>query len=153
MTVRERWGPGALGWLWAAVAVTVAGVVLMAWMLYRESQTDIVPWAKPARVDGEVVHLSYVGSECRDRVTVEVDEGRRRVVLTVRETVTARSCSDLGVSYDLEVRLDRPWATASSSTARAWVRRTSVTPTVPSRRRADPAFSGGDGRRRTLDRS
>jgi hypothetical protein len=86
----------------------VAGGVLMAWMLYRESQTDIVPWTKPARVDGEVVHLSYVGSECRDRVTVEVDEGRRRVVLTVRETVTARSCSDLGVSYDLEVRLDRP---------------------------------------------
>jgi hypothetical protein len=108
MTVTERWGRSAVGWLWAAVAVTVAAALLLAWLLYRESRTDPVPWAKPAQVDGEVVRISYVGSECRDRARVDVQEDRRRVVLTVRETVTALSCSEVGVSYDLEVRLDRP---------------------------------------------
>ena len=108
MTVRERWGAAAVGWLWAAVAVTVAAALLLAWLLYRESQTDPVPWTKPARVDREVVRLSYVGSECRDGASVDVEEDRRQVTLTVQETVTARSCSDVGVTYALEVRLDRP---------------------------------------------
>jgi hypothetical protein len=94
--------------LWAAAAVTVAAAVLLAWLLYRQSQVDQVPWTKPAQVDGDVVRLTYVGSECRDDVSVDVEEDRRQVVLTVRETVRARSCSDVGVAYEVEVRLDRP---------------------------------------------
>lgn len=108
MTVRERWGPAAVGWLWAAVAVTVVAALLLAWLLYRESQTDPVPWTKPAQVDGEVVRLSYVGSACRDAARVDVEEERGQVTLTVQETVRDGSCPMVGVPYDLEVRLSRP---------------------------------------------
>lgn len=55
------------------------------------------PWDKPAQVDGEVVHLTYLGSECRDDATVRVEEDSRQVILTVEETDHSRSCSDVGV--------------------------------------------------------
>ena len=89
------------------VAASVIGVLgAAAW--YFLGQSEPAPWNKPARVDGAVVQLTYTGSECRDGAQADVDEGSERVTITVRETVRARSCSDVGVSYDLRVRLDAP---------------------------------------------
>jgi hypothetical protein len=69
-----------------------------------------VPWNKPATVDGSLLRLTYIGSgsECRDSADAEVKEDSTRVVVTVRETVRARSCRDVGVAYELDVRLDAP---------------------------------------------
>jgi hypothetical protein len=61
-------------------------------------------------VDGATVRVTYTGSECRDAADVNVDEDSTRVVLTVRETVHATSCSEVGVLYDVVVRRDAPLA-------------------------------------------
>ena len=103
-----RWETGAALWVGGVVAALLAVAVLVTWTVSRAGDTRPVPWDKPAVVDGEVVHLTYVGSECRDGATVDVQEEADRVVLTVRETDHSRSCSDVGVTYELEVRLDAP---------------------------------------------
>jgi len=93
-----------LGILAAASALAVAGAV--GW--YLLGQSEPVPWNKPARVDGAMVRLTYTGSECRDSADADVEEDPARVVVTVRETVRARSCNDVGITYELDVRLDAP---------------------------------------------
>lgn len=75
---------------------------------YLLGHSEPVPWNKPATVDGSLLRLTYIGSECRDSADAEVKEDTTRVVVTVRETVRARSCSDVGVAYELDVRLDAP---------------------------------------------
>lgn len=84
------------------------GGVLLVWTVVHAVATEPVPWDKPAQVDGAVVHLSYLGSECRDGASVDVEEGAARVVVTISETVYSRSCSDVGAPYEHEVRLDAP---------------------------------------------
>jgi len=98
--------PRFLTVLAAASALGVMGVA--AWYIFGQSEPT--PWNKPATVDGAIVRLTYTGSECRDGADVDVDEDSTRVVITVRETVRAMSCSDVGVPYDVEVRLDVPLA-------------------------------------------
>lgn len=89
------------------VAAAVIGVLsLAAWWIFGQSEPT--PWNKPARVNGAVVQLTYTGSECRDGAGADVDEDSERVTITVTETVRAMSCSDVGVSYDIQVRLDAP---------------------------------------------
>ena len=97
-----RWETGAALWVGGIVAVLLAVAVLATWTVSRTGDTHPVPWDKPAEVDGEVVHLTYVGSECRDGATVDVQEDADQVVLTVQETDHSRSCSDVGVTYDLD---------------------------------------------------
>jgi len=63
-----------------------------------------------ALLAGATVRLTYTGSECRDGADAEVDEDSTRVVITVRESVQAMSCTDVGVLYDVEVRLNAPLA-------------------------------------------
>jgi hypothetical protein len=96
--------------LWIVVAaVCVLGVVgIAAWSLFVQS--DPKPWNKPANVDGAIVRLTYTGSECRDGADVAVDENATRVVITVSETTRARDCSDVGVTYDIQLQLDEPLA-------------------------------------------
>jgi hypothetical protein len=103
-----RWETGAALWVGGVVAALLAVAVLVIWTVSRAGDTRPVPWDKPAELDGDVVHLTYVGSECRDGASVDVQEDAAHVVLTVRETDHSRSCSDVGVTYDLEVRLDAP---------------------------------------------
>jgi hypothetical protein len=88
----------------AASALGVLGIA--GWYVFGQSEPT--PWNKPATVDGAVVRLSYTGSACQDSADVDVDEDSTRVVVTVRQTVRARSCNDMGVPYDVEVRLDNP---------------------------------------------
>ncbi|WP_157559539.1 hypothetical protein [Nocardioides sp. Soil777] len=95
-------------WVTGAFVAVLAGAVLLTWVVVRAATTEPVPWVKPAEVDGAVVRLTYMGSECRDGASVDVEEDAGRVVLTVHETVYSRSCSDVGVTYDHEVRLDEP---------------------------------------------
>jgi|SRR5690606_37084560 len=98
---------GSARWLFILAAAPVIGVVsVAAWYFFGKSEPT--PWNKPARVDGAVVQLTYTGSECRDGAQAEVEEDSERVTITVRETVRARSCSDVGVPYDIQVRLDAP---------------------------------------------
>ncbi len=103
-----RWETRASLWVGGVFALLLIGAVLVIWVVIRASDTEPVPWDKPAEVDGDVVHLTYMGSECRDGASVDVEEDAERVVLTVQETVHARSCSDVGVTYEHEVRLDGP---------------------------------------------
>ncbi len=81
---------------------------MVGWYIFGQSKPT--PWNRPATVDGAIVQLTYTGSECRDSADVDIDEGSARVVITVRETVRATSCSDVGVPYNVEVRLDAPLA-------------------------------------------
>ena len=96
--------------LWTVVAAAcVLGVLgIAAWYLF--GQSDPKPWNKPATVDGAIVRLTYTGSECRDGADVDVDEDAARVVITVSETVRARSCNDVGVTYGMQVQLEAPLA-------------------------------------------
>jgi hypothetical protein len=103
-----RWETRAALWVGGAFAAVVVGAALLAWVVVRAGDTEPVPWDKPAAVDGDVVRLTYLGSECRDGASVDVAEDAEQVVLTVRETVHARSCSDVGVTYEHEVRLAGP---------------------------------------------
>lgn len=97
--------------LWGRLA-TLLGVLavlgLAGWYIFGQSEPT--PWNKPARVDGTTIHLTYTGSECRDSADVDVDEDAARVVITVQETVRARSCNDVGVTYELQAHLDAPLA-------------------------------------------
>ncbi|MCD4535893.1 hypothetical protein LRP67_17535 [Nocardioides sp. cx-169] len=94
-------------WRRILAAVSVIGVVsAAAWYFFGQSHPT--PWNKPAKVGGAVVQLTYTGSECRDGARADVEEDSERVTITVRETVRAMSCSDVGVSYDIQVRLDAP---------------------------------------------
>lgn len=95
--------------LMAAITLGVVGVV--GW--YVLGQSEPTPWNKPATVDGALVRISYTGSECQDSAEVDVVEESTQVVITIRETVRARSCSDVGVPYDVEVLLDAPLADRS----------------------------------------
>lgn len=98
---------GAVTWRLIIGATAVIGVLsLAAWYFFGQSEPT--PWGKPARVDGAVVQLTYTGSECRDGAEADVEENSERVTITVTETVRAMSCSDVGVSYDIQVRLDAP---------------------------------------------
>ncbi|MQW74939.1 hypothetical protein GHK92_03555 [Nocardioides sp. dk4132] len=98
---------GAVTWRLILATASAIGVVsVTAWYFFGQSEPT--PWNKPARVDGAVVQLTYTGSECRDGARADVDEDPKRVTITVRETVRAMSCSDVGVSYDIHVRLDAP---------------------------------------------
>lgn len=98
---------GAVTWRHILIAASVIGVVsVAAWYFFGQSEPT--PWNKPARVDGATVQLTYTGSECRDGAQADVEEDSERVTITVRETVRAMSCSDVGVSYDIQVRLDAP---------------------------------------------
>lgn len=98
---------GAVTWRLVLATASVIGVVsVAAWYFFGQSEPT--PWNKPAGVDGAVVELTYTGSECRDGAQADVEENSKRVTITVRETVRATSCSDVGVSYDVQVRLDAP---------------------------------------------
>ena len=95
------------------VAVLAAGFALgvvgiAAWYIFGQSEP--APWIKPAAIDGATVRLTYEGSKCRDSVDVDVDEDSTRVIITVRETVRARSCTANAVRYHVEVRLGAPLA-------------------------------------------
>ncbi|NMM33004.1 MAG: hypothetical protein HHJ13_03215 [Phycicoccus sp.] len=90
----------------AGFALGVVGIA--AWYIFGQSEPR--PWNMPAAIDGATVRLTYTGSACRDSADVDVDENATRVVITVRETVRATSCIDVGVPYDVEVRLDAPLA-------------------------------------------
>jgi len=90
----------------AGLAFGVIGIA--AWYIFGQSQP--VPWTKPAAIDGATVRLTYEGSKCRDSADADVDEESTRVVITVRETVRARSCDAVAIRYHVEVRLDAPLA-------------------------------------------
>jgi hypothetical protein len=90
------------------VALTLlAAVVAAGWLTLRPGGSDPVPWDTHV-ADGDRVRLTYTGSECRDGASVEVEEGDDRVVLTVWETDHSRSCSDVGVTYDVAADLAEP---------------------------------------------
>src|SRR5687767_6525858 len=96
-TTRRRADHGearAAGWAMGTFVVLLVGAALLVWVVVRATATDPVPWDKPAEVDGAVVRLSYLGSECRDGASVDVEEGTGQVVITIRETVYSRACSD-----------------------------------------------------------
>jgi hypothetical protein len=103
-----RWETRAALWVGAVAVALVVAALLVTSLVLRAGDTRPVPWDKPAEVHGDVVHLTYSGSECRDGASVQVQEDAERVVLTVQETVHASSCSDVGVTYDHDVRLGAP---------------------------------------------
>jgi hypothetical protein len=91
------------------VSLLVLGVVGIAgWYVLGHSSPT--PWNKPADVDGATVRLTYSGSACQDSADVEVGESDTRVVITVVQTVRARSCDEAAVPYDVVVRLSDPLA-------------------------------------------
>ena len=91
-----------------AAGLALGGIGIAAWYTFGQSQP--APWTKPAAIHGATVRLTYEGSKCRDSVRADVDEGSTRVVITVRETVRAKSCEAVAIRYDLEVLLDAPLA-------------------------------------------
>ncbi len=100
--------PKSLGGRLVALFGALAALAVAGWYVFGQSEPT--PWNKPAQVDGATIRLTYTGSECRDSADAEVDENSVRVVITVHETVRARSCSDVGIIYKLQVHLDAPLA-------------------------------------------
>ena len=93
-----------------ALLAALLGIGVFAGVRYLFFGLDeATPWDKPARlVDGRV-ELTYVGSECRDRVDVSVDEGAATVTVTVTERVRPLVCGDdETASYDVSVDLGSP---------------------------------------------
>lgn len=92
-----------------AAAGGVAAALVLAWLgWYVFGQSEPKPWNRPAEVEGDVVHLTYTGSRCRDGARVDVEEDSARVVLTVHETVRARACTDVGIRYEIDAELASP---------------------------------------------
>jgi hypothetical protein len=96
----------SLAVLAAGFALGVVGIA--AWYIFGQSEPK--PWNKPAATDGATVRLTYDGSACRDDAHADVDQDSTRVVITVRETVRARSCDAKAVRYQVDVQLDAPLA-------------------------------------------
>lgn len=90
----------------AGFALGIVGIG--TWYIFGQSEPT--PWNKPAAIDAATVRLTYYGSACRDSADAGVDEDPTRVVITVRETVRARSCDAVAVRYHVEVHLDAPLA-------------------------------------------
>ncbi len=86
----------------------LAALVATGAAFYWFGQSEPTPWSKPARVDGDVVHLRYIGSQCQDDASVDVEEHDDQVILTIRTTVRADSCPDVGVRYNIDAHLDAP---------------------------------------------
>ena len=95
---------------WPVLVPVLALVVLFGYGAWNGwSRTEVVKWDESSfGYHDNIVELSYVGSDCRQSVSAAVDETDERVKITLTETVRARSCSDVGVIYHVEVPLDRP---------------------------------------------
>ena len=87
-----------------ALAALVAAGIGFYWF----GQSEPTPWSKPAKVFSDVVHLRYIGSQCQDDASVDVEEDDDRVILTIRTVVRADSCPDVGVRYNIDAHLDAP---------------------------------------------
>ncbi len=98
----------AARWRWRLLVALAVVVGLLVAVLWWRGTTQPRPWTEPPSIDGAVVRLTYVGSECRSGVRADVDEDPARVTITIRETVRSRACSDVGVRHRLRVRLDEP---------------------------------------------
>jgi hypothetical protein len=93
------------------VILVAGGVVVVAMAALAFSwwdRSEPTPWDKPARVDGDVVHLRYIGSLCQDDSSVDVEESADEVVLTVRAVVRATTCPAVGVPYEIDAHLESP---------------------------------------------
>ncbi len=101
---RRRW----LGWLGGGLLV-LALVTAVGLAVFREvhGTAEPVPWAT-VDAHGTGLTVEYVGSECRDEASVEVEEHSDRVVVTVLQRVGAGSCNDVGVLYTEEGTLEEP---------------------------------------------
>ncbi len=89
---------GSLAWFWT-------------WAFDRTAQTEVL--TSVVSVSGAELVVRYIGSECQDQRSVDVDEDEDD--RTVRISVTSRSfasgCSDIGVPYDVSITLERPLGT------------------------------------------
>ena len=101
----ERARPRRWPWILAVLAVLTPVAVVVT--LEVRGTPEPVPWAS-ADVQGTELTVQYVGSECRDEASLEVEEHSDRVVVTVRERVGLSSCSDVGVLSTLTGGLDEP---------------------------------------------
>ncbi|MBB6626179.1 hypothetical protein H5V45_02485 [Nocardioides sp. KIGAM211] len=108
MTGTDRFGMAAAAWVLVVVGATAGLVLAGVLLVHCAGEDEQVRWSDPVVLDGNVVRVSYVGSECRDHASVDVDESPERVVITVTESVAAGSCSDVGVLYTVDARLDAP---------------------------------------------
>jgi hypothetical protein len=101
---RRRW----LGWLGGGLIVlALVGAVGLAVFREVHGTLEPTPWAT-VDAHGTGLTVEYVGSECRDEASLDVVEDADRVVVTVRERVGASSCSDVGVLYTAQGRLEEP---------------------------------------------
>jgi hypothetical protein len=64
-----------------------------------------------ASVDGDELVVRYVGGECEDQRSVDVDEDDQQVRIAITSRSFASACSDVGVGYDVAITLDEPLGT------------------------------------------
>lgn len=97
----RRWLVGLVLLVAVLVPVTVAVV--------RELQgsPEPVPFST-ADAKGTTLRVEYVGSDCADDVSLDVEESADEVVATVRQTVRAGACNDMGVLRTVEAELEEP---------------------------------------------
>ncbi|GAB3265184.1 hypothetical protein GCM10027425_30520 [Alteromonas gracilis] len=90
------------------VLVLVVGLALSAFVFWATGSSRVIPFEKPARLDGTTLEVTYGGTSCRSGASLEIEESEDRVVVTVEESTRAWSCDDDGVSYDVTGELEEP---------------------------------------------
>lgn len=100
MASRRPWGVIAL----TAVVVVATIVVLVWWVVAR---SEVTPWAE-VTAEGTDLTVHYIGGECDRSASLDVDESSDEVIVTVRITGWALSCSDVGVPRVLHGTLEAP---------------------------------------------
>lgn len=80
-------------------AGALIGLVLCA-QYFWAGRAQPVPW-DTVEGTGTEITVVFTGSECQSSSRVEAEEHDDRVVITAHEGVRARSCSDVGVLYEL----------------------------------------------------
>jgi hypothetical protein len=85
--------------------IAVASLAVAGFALHQLAQSEPTPWNKPAKVEGDVAHLRYIGSQCQEDASVDVEQDDREVILTVLTPVRTGDCPDVGVPYSIDVKL------------------------------------------------
>lgn len=91
------------------VLVLVVGLALSAFVLWVTGSSRVIPFEKPARLDGTTLEVTYGGASCRSGASLEIEESEDRVVVTIEETSRfVFACDDALISYDVTGELEEP---------------------------------------------
>ncbi|KQY60168.1 hypothetical protein ASD11_11870 [Aeromicrobium sp. Root495] len=85
-------------------SVVVAGLLVAGWSSLGEHQS--LGWAE--ELQGSMVEVGYIGSDCEDQRSVSFSEDEHQVRVSVIARSFATSCSDVGAQRSVVLDLAAP---------------------------------------------